>query len=71
MNRKIQISAFILKLKAFVTLYIVLGDIAQYIITIFFFISVDNDNYQCQISKFKAIFLLQSDRPFIFIKINI
>ncbi len=43
-----------------------LGDMAQKIITIIIFISVDIDNYhdKCQIFisfKFKAIFLLQSE----------
>ncbi len=50
-----------------------LGDMAQKIITIIIFISVDIDNYhdKCQIFisfKFKARFLLQSEtRPFIFL----
>ncbi len=44
-----------------------LGDMAQKIITIIVFISVENDNYHdtCQIFiafKFKARFLLQNER---------
>ncbi len=49
-----------------ITLALGLGDMAQKIITIIIFISVDIDNYhdKCQIFisfKFKAIFLLQSE----------
>ncbi len=49
-----------------VNMQVGLGDMAQKIITIIIFISVDIDNYhdKCQIFisfKFKAIFLLQSE----------